>query len=199
MTRSCLALGAMALASGCQPDATVVYYQPSLLQNVPGSVGGLNTDGTPREEGAGPRPASGSAAEALAMTEDDLIKTNPDGSKTLISRIIQHTIFHLVRTLRAGEDDLFYTQVLSDATKRHFSERGEDPRDAIAYFTENRDDIIHMLSRMPNAENTPGVIMEKTGRKDFVLRITGSAAKGLRFTEYWVTMERGQWRVMWVQ
>lgn len=182
---------------GCQTEERIIRAQPTLLQNIPGAVGGLNEDGSARDPTQLPASAGGDAA--LAMTAADLVKTNPDGSKTLVSKIIQHTIYHLVHALREEDDELLYTQVLSDATRRHYSEQGENPREAIVYFKENKDDIIAMLSRMPNAENTPGVITEKVGRRDFRLRITGTAAKGLKFTEYWVTMERGNWRVVWVQ
>lgn len=183
--------------AGCQEEARIVYAQPTLLQNVPGAVGGLNPDGTPRE-GPATRPTPGSAAEALAMTETDLIKEGPDGRKVLVAKIIQHTIIHLVRTLRADDDELLYDQVISQATKDHLLSEGRDPREAIEFFKENRDDIIAMLSRMSAAENTPGVIVDQAGKRNFRLRITGTAAKGLRFTEYWVTLEKGNWRVLWV-
>lgn len=185
---------AVLVAWGCEPQERIVSTTGTMLQNLPGAVGGLNADGTPREGATAAVPGG-----ALAMTEDDLIVKNPDGSVTLVSKIIQHTIFHLVRVLREENDALLATQVLSPRALQHFTDQGKEASEATHYFKENREDIITMLSRMPNAENTPGVIMDKTGRRDFRLRITGSAAKGLRFTEYWVTMEKGNWRVLWVQ
>ena len=40
---------------------------------------------------------------------------------------------------------------------------------------------------------------DQPARRTMVLRLTGLAAKDMRFTEFWAVMEKGNWKFLWVK
>ncbi|MFM9902042.1 MAG: hypothetical protein ACKVOT_13600 [Polaromonas sp.] len=179
--------GAALLLAACGEDVRVVRYDP-FLSHLPGAEGG--------QPPIGERP--GTPEDPMAVPEDQLVVTNPDGSVTLIAKVVRHLIGHLARVMEADDQKLLYDQIISEQTKAHFAAEGQDPRKAVAeFFRDNRADIDKLIARMPAGERTPGVILSKTGPKQFKLTVTGTAAKGLRFNELWVVMEKGNWRLWW--
>jgi hypothetical protein len=69
----------------------------------------------------------------------------------------------------------------------------------VAFLKKRRRDIAVLFSRMPFAERTATVIMDKQGRNLFRLRLTGQAKQDTRFTELWTEFEKGQWKFVWVR
>ncbi len=51
---------------------------------------------------------------------------------------------------------------------------------------------------MPFGERSPTTVFEKTGPRMYVLRLTGQAARGVRFTKLWVAFEGGNFKFVWL-
>ncbi len=181
----CLAV--CVVAAGCAEEVKVIRYDP-FLAHLPGAEGG--------KPPVGERPQT--PVDPMELPPDQLIVRNADGTTTLVSRVVRHLVGHLARVMQEEDDRLLYDQLVSEETKLHFSREGQEPRQAILeFFRDNHDDVIALLSRMPAAERSPGVVLSKVGPKQFKLVLSGTAARGLKFTELWVVMEKGNWRLWW--
>jgi hypothetical protein len=105
---------------------------------------------------------------------------------------------HLERTLDEGEDDLIFDQLVSEETKRHMEREGRDPREVVAMLKLSRRDLAQMFARMPFGEQSPTARFEQTAKRQYVLRLTGAAAKDVKFTKLWVALEGGSFKFLWV-
>ena len=197
----CVVLGLALAASACQEEPRVVNFTP-FFDGLEGAVGAKAVrDGVPAGGGA-EGGESGQPADATASSDarpEDLVKTGPDGKKVIVSRTIRHVMIHLSTLLSEGDDDTLFNQLLADYTKAHFAAQGKDARtESLAYLKGNREDIMALFGRMPMAERSPGVMLEQSDGKLFRLALRGTAARGMRMSELWITMEKGQWKLVWV-
>lgn len=177
----------LAIVGGCAEETKVIRYDP-FLASLPGAEGGAPP--------VGERPTA--QTDPHDVPAEQLTIKNPDGTVTLVSRVIRHLIGHLARVLEEGNEDLLYDQLISEETKRYFKAQGKEPKkEVLEYFIAQQDEIYALLARMPAAERTPGVVMTKVAPSKFKLTITGTSARGAVLTELWVVMEGGNWRVWW--
>jgi hypothetical protein len=184
-----LFLPALLLATlpGCQQESRVVRYKP-FLSNVAGA----------EFSGQGPvNPAAG-YADPTAVPDNRIVLEHPDGSRTLIARSVQHLITHMQSCLMEGADELMLEQVISEKAKLHYRSRGEDPMALVESLKKNRKEVMKTLARMPLGESTPTVVLRQPGDKTWTLKLTGAAARDLKFTRLWARMESGNWRFVWL-
>lgn len=145
------------------------------------------------------------AAAEQAEEDDPLVQRTPDGRVTMKAASTRDLIAVLSRVINAPPDDeamreAFYEQLVSQTTKTHFQSEGKDPRQEVTDFlSSNRTHINRLLGRLPGGENSPGVIVTSSGRSQFKVELTGAGARGLKFTEVWVALEGGQWRLVWLR
>lgn len=184
-------VGVAALALvGCEPETRVVRYDP-FLARLPGAVGG--------EAPIGSGPVVDSLTPTPELAPEELVVRQPDGRVRLVSTQIRHVMVHTFTCLRDNQWDLLYDQVVSQRTKEHFAQEHEDPRRHILTFLkEHEDDISTLFARMPNAEKSPAVRLTRVERNMFKLALDNASTRGLRFTTLWISMERGQWKLVWV-
>lgn len=178
-------------AGGCEREANVVRYKPFFT----GITGAEVTRGV----GAQPVNANDGYIDPTRLPSDaKLVIENPDGSKTLVAKSLRHMMGHLERCLDEGDDDLLMDQVISEKTKEHYRSQGKDPQEIMRFLKRNRRDIAKLFARMPMGEYTPTVILEQPGDKMWVVRLTGAAARDMKFTKLWARLEEGNWRFVWV-
>lgn len=182
----------------CKDEPRVMNFTP-FFNGLEGAVGAKAVrNGVAEGEGVEGGPAVDLTASSDARPED-LVKAGPDGKKVIVSRTIRHVMVHLSTLLSEGDDDTLFGQLLADYTKAHFAAQGKDARaESLAYLKNNREDIMALFGRMPMAERSPGVMLEQSDGKLFRLALRGTAAKGMRMSELWITMEKGQWKLVWV-
>jgi hypothetical protein len=180
-----------ALLAACEPVETEISRGRGPLEGVPGAQrGGVNIA----------NPTQLRTVENLSLPEpEQLVVEDRFGRRTLVVREIRHVLFHLYEFVTGADENDFYEQVFADAAKRELAEMGKDPLEELRALRAQRADIITLLSRLPNAEFSPGVIMESMGPRIIRLRLAGPAARDTRYTELWVAMQRGQWRFYWVR
>lgn len=177
---------------GCQREENVVRYKPFFT--------GITGAEVTRGAGAVPvNPDLGHIDPTKLPADAKLIVENPDGSKTLIAKSLRHMMGHLERCLDEGEDELLMDQVISEKTKQQYRSEGKDPQQIIRFLKRNRKDIAKLFSRMPMGEYTPTVILEQPGDKMWAIRLTGAAARDMKFTKVWARLEEGHWRFVWVE
>lgn len=176
--------------------------QRGFMVDVPGATRG----GQPLTSGGGsglPGAFGGADVPSAKLLQRDAAT----GKETLISTRPRHVMVHLALRLDDGKDDLFYDQLVSETTRQQFAGEGKDPRREVLNFLQtNYDDIMLLFARMPGAEVSPGVSFDRAGPSDvpgggtqYRLRLTGTAAKGLKFTELWLEQSRGTWKFVWVR
>jgi hypothetical protein len=212
-----------AIVPGCATEERVIYRTPRLLENIPGVQEGgedlaakkAREEARRRSEadrGAQDRVTSDSldqsrvdpalAREAAAEPEDKLVTLNPDQTVTLNAANYREVIALLSRALNT-EPELqgpFFDQIVHSSTKANFREAGQDPREEVwKFLTANRAHVNRLLSRFPGGENSPGVMVSIVGRNRFKLEVTGTGAKGLKFTELWVGIEESKPKFIWVR
>lgn len=182
---------ALMLAPACETVETEVYRGRGPLDGVPGAQrGGVNIA----------NPTQLSTVENLTLPEpEQLVVEDRFGRRRLLVREIRHVQFHLYEFITGADENDFFEQVFADAAKRELAEMGKDPLEELRALRDQRADIITLLSRLPNAEFSPGVIMESMGSRVIRLRLAGPAARDTRYTELWVAMQRGEWRFFWVR
>jgi len=126
-----------------------------------------------------------------ASSGEPLRLEDEDGNITLVSRSPRHVLFHLIRTLDSGEDQLLYDQVLSDATKNEYANRGLDAWGAVEFIKSNQKNIRALVQTMPLGEQTPGLMTQSIGPNKFRLTANPSMASGLRYKNAEFIIERG--------
>ncbi|MBX3357470.1 MAG: hypothetical protein KF745_03490 [Phycisphaeraceae bacterium] len=176
---------ASAVLAGCGQEERVVQYKPFFA-----GLEGAKT-GEPAVLGNG-------SSAAAPTDESDLIKTLPDGRKTVNARTVRQLILVIEQLLAEPDDELMFDQVISETTKQHLISQGRDPKAYVQYLHAQRREIARLFARMPLGEHSPTVIFEATDKNQFVVRLTGAAANGLYFTRIWVAMDRGRYRLVWI-
>lgn len=149
----------------------------------------------------------GSPAGAEAKPDDPLVERGPKDAITLKAGSNRDVIALLSRVVNGDEEiqAAFYEQVVSSATKDHLRSQGDESPEAFYRFLRtNRTPINHLLARLPAGEGSPGVIVTVAGKNQFRLEVTGSASRGLKFTELWTALDPTapagrQWRFVWVR
>jgi hypothetical protein len=177
--------------------------QRGFMADLPGATRG----GQPLTSGGGAGGLPGAFGGADVPSAKLLQRDAATGKETLISTRPRHVMVHLALRLDDGKDDLFYDQLVSETTRQQFAIEGKDPRrEVLGFLQSNYDDIMLLFARMPGAEISPGVSFDRVGPSDvpgggtqYRLRLTGTAAKGLKFTELWLEQSRGTWKFVWVR
>ncbi|GJM19317.1 MAG: hypothetical protein DHS20C14_15300 [Phycisphaeraceae bacterium] len=124
-----------------------------------------------------------------------LRREDPRGNITLVSNSARDVMIHVVTTLRDEEEELFLEQVLSEATKQEFADRGHDPVWAYRELKRRERDVRKLYTLMPYGEFTPGLFLKTIGRNIFRLQVRPS--RDVPWTYVDVVIERGQWRLRW--
>jgi hypothetical protein len=124
--------------------------------------------------------------------------TSDDGKLTLISRAPVHVMSHVQTCLDNGEFDELFEQIVAESTKSHFRSQGKDPRTYLEFLKDNEKNIAKLFSRMPQGENSPSAVLRQLPDRVWRIDVTGAFAKDLELTRLWVQMERGSWKLMWI-
>ncbi|HYE02214.1 MAG TPA: hypothetical protein VD963_03150 [Phycisphaerales bacterium] len=176
-------------AGACHTEPTVTHYRP-FFSNIPEAQ-----TGTPAVGDLG----EGGADYAQVAPDAKLVVEKPDGSKVLIARSVHHLMRHLEHFLDEGESDqVIIDQLFSRQLHAHLGELGAEPQEYVDYLRRGRKDLALLFARLPMGERSPSAVFEKTGKRQYVLKITGTAARDLRWTRLWVVMENGNWKLTWV-
>lgn len=183
-----LAVVTVAVLPGCQPEEKIVRYKP-FFSNVSGAQFG---DMKPVNPNAG-------YVDPTVVSDNRIEIRNPDGSRRLIAKSVQHMLVHLTRCLDDGEHRLLLDQVVSQKTKDHYREMKKDPMELVEWLNADRKEVARTLARMPLAEHSPTVILEQPGDKTWVIKVTGAAARDLKYTRLWTRLEEGNWKFMWLE
>lgn len=123
--------------------------------------------------------------------------TNEDGSIRLINATGRHLMINIMYCLDQDDATLFVEQVLSDHAVSDAYDHGRDPEDVFGILKENVSDVRELFMRMPFGEHTPTVMMKSLGPNKIEIRLTGIAARGLKWKSVSMVMERGGWRLIW--
>ncbi len=137
------------------------------------------------------------AGQELTEVENEPLRyTDDEGNITLVSRTPRHLLFHLIRTIENGEDQLLFDQVLSAQTKGDYTNAGKDPWDAVEYIKRHERDIRRLVQVMPLGEQTPGLILRPIGPNRFRLSATPASSTDLRFRHVEFAVEQGHFRLL---
>ena len=135
--------------------------------------------------------------EELEEIESEPLRfTDGDDNVVLLARSPRHVIYHLTRTLNKGEYDLLHEELISEATKREYREKGRDPREAVQFIIEHEEPIRELLDTMPMGEQTPGLLLESIGPNRFRLSAPPAVARELRFDHADFIVEEGMFRLL---
>jgi hypothetical protein len=179
---------------------TRVVRKKEWFAGLPGVEGGT---GSVQEGGS---QANMGAFRASNLPENKLREVTPATASTpektkLISQTGRHLMVHIYETLRDDERELFADQVLSEMTKREFSERGFALTDAFDLLKAQEEQVVAFLQAVPDAELTPGTVVRPLGNR--VQRVMAgpntqaSQALSIGLIGMDMVMERGQWRLRW--
>lgn len=126
-----------------------------------------------------------------------LRSTDDRGDVTLVARAPRHLMKHIYDTIFGNEPQLFIEQVLSQASKDEYFDRGLDLMEAFETLRERREDIHALFNAMPRGEQTPGLFIEPLGGGAQRLCVYGRAARDLRWNGFDMIMEKGNWKLRW--
>lgn len=188
-------VGVALLLGACAQDERTVRYKPffSGLEGVETQTPPVYDNGHALVEAD-----RGKAAPATAPGEDELVVKTKDGRKFLIARSGVQLMHHIQTQLQGDDAELFANQVLCEATRQEFRERGIDPKQAFVALKVREREIAKLFARMPMGEHSPSVLMETLGGNVFRVKLTGAAAKGLEgWTGFDMVLEKGNYRLRW--
>lgn len=180
------------MLNGCatgDDDTRIVRRQRTLLEGLPDA-----TRGGERIQDNGPAGLRSNTDIPL----DQLIRKDGD-KETLLAKRPRHVMLQLALRLDDGKEKLFFDQLVSDVTKQHYISQGQDPHEVIAFLQQNYDDIMRLFARMPAGELSPSILFERMSPTEHRLMLTGTAAKGMKFTELWLEQKGGNWKFVWVK
>lgn len=172
----------------CTPEEKVIRYKPFLTGIEGAKFGSDPVLGDPRVSPANPQD----------VKDNKIVDESPDGKKTLIARSPSHVMQHVERCLDENEDQLLLDQMIAESTKNYYRAQGKDPIEYVNDLRAQRKDIAKLFARMPQGESSPTVLLRQLPDRVWRIDVVGGYAKDLRLTRLWVQMERGQWRLMWV-
>ncbi len=177
----------------CASEEKVVSYKPFFT-----GIGSAEFGTEPvRSERTGP------ATDPTAVVpEEKLVVIEDDGTRTYTSRAPRHVMGHMQTILEENTpegDAAFLDQLVSEKTIEHYRSQGKDPADFIKELRARQKDIARSFARMPMAEHSPTVIIDQPGDRTWCIRLTGAAAKDVRYTQLWVRLEDKQWKLMWLK
>lgn len=195
-----LLLGALALAAasaGCYrvERSRQGSFSAALGGKVPPSE--TLADGTVRiwEDGrpASERPKPEGGAEPLRLRQE-----NPDGTVTLRAWQPQDVIANLLTCLRNQEYELFWDQLVADATKQEYELQGRpDGRAEFAEFCRrNRGELAATANRMLLGFTRRETLLESRGHGVIRLRLYPQIAEGHRFTSADVIRQQDGMRLL---
>jgi len=192
-----LAVGVASPLSGCQEERRVVTVRGALA-GIEGAEGQIISDTGTRTPTRGRAYAEiatdqrRKAAEEGEVIDPRRIRiTSEDGEVTLILSSPRHVAAHLRQTLLQDEPELLFEQVLSDAAKQAYTQRGLDPQQAVEFLFEHRVEVLKMLQRMPQGELSPGMYLERIGPSAYRLELHGAMAHDLTFSRLDIVWEHG--------
>jgi hypothetical protein len=180
-----LLLAVFCAAIPCCSESKVVHRHP-FLAGLPGS----------ETKGVVTGPA-GAYVDPTSVPDGQIVRENPDKSKTLIAKTGRHLMVHIYNTIADDDAKLFVDQVLSEMTKVDYYERGLDPRAAFDTIKARREDVVKLFAAMPAGEYTPGIVAENVDTNVRRVNLTGASAKDLSWTGFDMVMEKGNWRLRW--
>lgn len=186
--RQGLILSLLLALCSCAREEKVLYYKPFFS--------GIQDAKTQTAPVLGPQ--QGKPEQVEDVSQLSLVKKNPDGSKTLISKSGLHLMAHIRQTLADNDEKTFTSQVLSEITRDEFREHGRDPSDAFKALKPHEKDIAKLFSRMPLGEHSPNVSMQSIGHNMFRVQVTGRSTDGLEWTGFDMVLENGNWRLRWL-
>lgn len=187
LTLALLAALPLALTS-CTPEEKVTRYKPFFTGIENARFNEQPVLGDPRVTPVSPETG----------TENKIVIESPDGKKTLISRAPLHVMQHVERCLDENEDDLLLDQIIASQTKDYYRAQGKDPRQYVELLRSRRKDIAKLFARLPQGENSPTALLRQLPDRTWRVDLVGGYAKDLTWTRLWVQMERGQWKLLWI-
>ncbi|MBK7405434.1 MAG: hypothetical protein IPJ41_12580 [Phycisphaerales bacterium] len=177
------ALAVLALSgalAGCSYEKTV--YRRPMLSGLPGVISGGDMMSEKPMGYQDPR-----------VSQDGRITIDRgDGSKVLVARSARDLMAHIYSTLKADQRDVFTAQVLCDATRQEFVERGFEPGEAFAYLKEHEGEVAALFGRMPGGEYTPGVVLRQISGNVYRVALSPKAAEGLNWCGFDMVWEGGR-------
>lgn len=132
---------------------------------------------------------------AQAQQAAQLTVLHEDGSITLNSPRPEHLIAHLRRYIAEANADLIHDQLLSDAAKALYVDRGLDSFDAAHWLIANQRDVLILLNRMTAGLSSPEVVSEPVDQ-GYRLRLAPHLERAFRFTTLDMVRENGQFRLL---
>lgn len=181
-------IAALALTTLAACETRIIRYNPPLA-NLPGAQTGI-------QPVYGEDLAVLNAPVSKDATSEPVIK-NPDGTKTLVSRNARDLIFHIATTMREDDEKTFTEQVLSNATRDEFFQRGHDPAWAFRELKNRRTDVEKVFKIVPQGELTPGVRIEVVGQNVFRIRQHYLDPKEYAWVGFDMILEGSNWKLRW--
>lgn len=146
---------------------------------------------------------SGSGAGGQSLSSEDTTAGASDSGVKLVAGSVGQLFGLLLDSLSRGEHDLIARDLVGRSAYEHYESQGKNAQVFVDELARNQREVARTLSRMPMAERTPTVFMERVeaGRHQvWVLRLTGLAAKDLQYSRVWVELGRGDdagtWRIV---
>ncbi|MBY0113690.1 MAG: hypothetical protein K2Y21_12785 [Phycisphaerales bacterium] len=186
-TVSTLVAGLLACSlAGC--ETRYVRYNPALA-NLPGAKTGI-------------QPVYGDDLAVLATpmdknATDKPVIENPDGTKTLVSRNARDLMYHIATTMREDDEKTFTEQVLSEASRDEFFQRGLDPAWAFKELKRRRADVEKVFKDLPQGDLTPGVRIEVVGQNVFRIRSHYRDVQEYPWVGFDMKLEGSNWKLRW--
>lgn len=181
-----LVLGACGVSlPACQPEKKEALVNP-FFANLPGA-----------EYGMAVKRDLGDYEDPGKLSEDDLVVETEPGEVKLLARSVRHLMIHIHNTLEEDQRDLFVDQVLSEATKLEFRDRGLEPGVAFDFLQSQRAEIDALFNSMPGGESTPGLFLRPVGDRTYRIALDGMQGRDLGWVGMDVVLEGGNYKLRW--
>lgn len=180
----------LTVAVGCTPEEKVTRYKPFFS-----GIGDAQFNTAPVN------PNTGAIDPTAVNPETELVVEADDGARIFRAPSPRAVMSHVEALLDENTpegDQAMLDQLVSEQTIAHYRKENKNPMDFIRELRARRKDVARTFVRMPMAQHTPTVIVDQPGDNVWCIRLTGAAAKDLRYTKLWVRLEKRQWKLMWL-
>ena len=174
--------GVLLLALGGCTETRVVHNHPMF-----GSLPGAQVN----EEVTMPK-----GYQAISLAPRTVVDPKDPTKKVVLASTGRQLMVSIYNALVKRDRETFTSYILSSHSHQALAEENSSGTMLFDELYERSDDVVELFNRLPMAEYTPGVYLEKVSATVFRVRLSGQAAKGLYYSGFDMELEQGTWHLL---
>jgi hypothetical protein len=134
--------------------------------------------------------------QAISLAPRTVVDPKDPAKKVVLATTGRQLMVSIYNALVKRDRDIFLTCILSSHSHEALLQENSSGSVLFDELYERSDDVVELFNRLPMAEYTPGVYLEKIAPSVFRVKLSGQAAKGLYYTGFDMELDQGTWHLV---